>query len=1004
MKIISSLRGKIVSRLTPILVLLNLSVQALAHHPPAPNSRTNPTDQITGTVYDYGGPLPGVSVTVKNTRITTTTDQYGAYTISVSPGDTLIFTYPGYDTVEITYTDQLVIDVELYEAIILEEAVINAGYYNVKDKERTGSISKITSKEIENQPVTNVLAAMQGRMAGVEITQETGVPGGGFDIKIRGQNSLRSDGNSPLYVIDGVPYSSETIGSYLTSSTLFPTLSSPLNSINPDAIESIEVLKDADATAIYGSRGANGVVLITTKKGKAGKTNLMLNTSTGVGWVTRLMDLMDTQQYLAMRAKAFENDGFSEYPANAYDINGTWDQNRYTDWQKELIGGTAQFYSLQGTVSGGSEQTQFLVGGNYKSQTTVFPGDFIYKKGGVNLNLNHKSLDNRFSLIFSGNYNIQNNNQPSTDLTSVSRRLVPNAPALYDENGDLNWENNTWTNPLADLKGKFTSQTNDLTANAMLSYQLFPFLDIKTSIGYTDTRNREDRIAPSTIFNPSFGLGPEYSSLFINRVDRSSWIAEPQISYQTDLGQGELNILLGTTFQQQNSNYLTEYGIGFTSNALIYDLASASTKLIDRSNEFVYKYQAIFGRINYNWKQRYIINLTGRRDGSSRFGPGNQFAYFGAVGAAWVFSNESFLENNSIVSFGKLRGSYGTSGNDQIGDYQFLDTYSNGGTYQGVIGLAPSRLFNPNFKWETNKKFEASLEIGFLKDRIFLTGSFYRNLSSNQLVGIPLPGTTGFITMQANLDATVENTGYEFTLRTLNIKSGSFRWISNINLTIPRNKLLKFPGLENSTYKDQYRIGEPLNIQLLYHYIGIDPETGIYQFEDVNGDGQITFPEDSQTIVDRTPKFYGGFHNQINYKRWSLDFHFQFTKQKSQALIGIGGTMANQYVDLINSWEYPGNNAQYQILTTGSNQEAVVAQSLYANSDASIVDASFIRLKNISISYKLPLDSTKIQCQLYMQAQNLFTITSYKFGDPEFSQTGFLPPLKVITTGIQLTF
>ncbi len=1007
MKKISVFGGRFVPGCTLLLVLMALYSFAPAHPPSSAASLSTEQIQhpITGTVYDIHKPMPGVKVSVKGSSTTTVTDENGFYSIPAEPGDILVFSYPGYETVEVIVGDQLVIDIELYEAIALEEAVINAGYYTVKDKERTGSISKITSKDIEIQPVTNVLATLQGRMAGVEILQETGVPGGGFNIKIRGQSSLREDGNSPLYVVDGVPYSSETTGSYLTSSTLFPSLSSPLNSINPDAIESIEVLKDADATAIYGSRGANGVVLITTKKGKAGKTRVTLNTSTGAGWITRFMNMMNTEEYLRMRALAFQNDGITEYPTNAYDLNGIWDQNRYTNWQKELTGGIAQLYSLQGTLSGGSEQTRFMAGGNYNSQTTVFPGDFIYKKGGVNMSVNHHSADKRFSLVLSGNYNIQNNNQPSTDLTSVSRRLAPNAPALYDENGELNWENNTWTNPLAALNGQFKSRTNDLNGNAVVAYQLFPSLEVKTSVGYTDTRNREERVAPSSIFNPSFGLGPEYSSLYLNQADRSSWIIEPQISYRADWGEGELNVLLGTTFQQQQSNYLTTYGIGFSSNALIHDLASASTKFVDRSNEFIYKYQAFYGRINYNWKQRYVLNLTGRRDGSSRFGPGNQFAYFGAVGAAWIFSNENFLENNSIISFGKLRGSYGTSGNDQIGDYQFLDTYSTGGIYQGIIGLSPSRLFNPNFQWEVNKKLEAALEIGLFKDRIFFTGSYYRHRSSNQLTGMPLPGTTGFTSMQANQDATVQNTGFEFTLRTLNLNKGDFKWTSNLNLTVPRTKLIAFPDLERSAYKDLYRIGESLNIELVYHYTGIDPETGIYQFEDVNGDGQISFPDDRQTVADLSPRFFGGFQNQVIFKRWTLDFLFQFTKQKNRAyMAGNAGTMVNQPSGLLNSWQYPGHDASYQILTTGINQEAVMAQSFYASSDAAIVDASFIRLKNISFSYRLPLEANHIQCQLYIQAQNLFTITPYKYGDPEFGQMGFLPPLKVISTGIQLTF
>jgi TonB-linked SusC/RagA family outer membrane protein len=962
--------------------------------------------QIQGTVTDGINTLPGVTVAIKGQQKTEVSDFDGKFTITASPTDILIFTYVGFKTLTVPVAGRLVINIKMQEdATALQEVKINAGYYSVKESERTGSIAKIKAADIEKQPVTNVLATMQGRMAGVNITQTTGVPGGGYDIQIRGQNSLRTDGNAPLYIIDGVPYSSEAVGSNYTA-TIFPTATSPLNSISPDAVESIEILKDADATAIYGSRGSNGVVLITTKKGKIGKTQASINASTGVGQVTRFMKVMNTQEYLSIRAQAFKNDGYTQYPDWAYDINGTWDQNRYTDWQKELTGGTALITALQGTISGGSEHTQFLLGGNHHSETTVFPGNFKYQKGGVNLNLNHTSVDNKFGLTLSTNYTIQDNNQPSFDFTVDSRRLPPNAPALYNKDGSLNWENGTWVNPLSNLYGVYKSRINDLVANTVLSYKIIPALEAKASFGYSDTQSRETRIAPSTIYNPDYGLGPEYSALFTSNIARRSWTVEPQIAYKTEFAQGELNALIGGTFQQQVSDHLTEYGVGFTSNSLIYDLASASSQKTVLSDQIVYKYQAFFGRLNYNLQKRYLVNLTGRRDGSSRFGTGNQFANFGAVGAVWIFSKENFMNDNRIISFGKLRASYGTSGNDQIGDYQFLNTYtSSGSMYQGIVGLEPSRLYNPDFGWETNRKLEAALEIGFLKDRIFLTAAFYRNRSSNQLVGVPMPGTTGFTAMQANLDATVQNQGYEFTLLTQNFRNDNFKWSTNINLTIPRNELLEFPGLDGSVYKEQYRIGEPLNIKLVYHYSGIDPQTGLYQFEDVNSDGQITFPDDRQTVVDLNPKFFGGLQNQVTYKRWSLDFLFQFVKQKNLAFtMGNAGTMGNQPTRLTDSWQQAGDTAQYQIYTTGANAAAVNTQSQYESSDAAIVDASFIRLKNISLTYDLPLREKGTLCKISLQSQNLFVITPYDDGDPEFGSLGYLPPLRVITAGVQLTF
>ena len=957
--------------------------------------------QISGTITDGVNPLAGVTVSIKGKATTATISDFnGQYTLTASPDDTLVFSFMGFVTVTEPIDGRKILNVQLQEdATQLQEVKINAGYYSVKESERTGSIAKITSKDIEKQPVTNVLAAMQGRMAGVDIIQDSGSPGGSFTIKIRGQNSLRADGNQPLYIIDGVPYSAETIGSIATSGTS-PSLTSPLNSINPSDIESIEVLKDADATAIYGSRGANGVVLITTKKGKAGATTFTLNTSTSFASVTRTPKLMRTQQYLAMRQQAFANDGVIDYPDYAYDVNGTWDANRYTDWQDALIGGTAEINTLQGSVSGGSQRTQYLLSGNYRTETTVFPGDFKYNKGAMHFNMNHASDDDRFKIVFSANYTSQKNNQPAMDLTSVSQTLAPNAPALYDVNGSLNWENSTWNNPLAVLESEFDSRIKDFTVNTVLSYQLLKSLQFKTSFGYSDLNSNESRTQPSTMYNPAYGLGSEFSSLSTNYTSRTSWITEPQLNWSKVIGKGKIEALLGSTLQQQKTERLFLNGFGFTSNNLIHDLASASIKTIDLSDETVYKYQAFFARINYSWDARYILNITGRRDGSSRFGPGKQFATFGAVGAAWLFSNEALLKDNTILSFGKLRTSYGTTGNDQIGDYQFLDTYSSSGiAYQGTIGLQPVRLFNPEFGWETNRKFEVAMETGFLKDRLFLSVAYYLNRSSNQLVGVPLPGITGFSSLNANLDATVQNSGLEFTLRTVNFQRKHFEWTTNFNISASRNKLVSYPGLESSSYATTYVVGEPTTIIKLYRYIGMNPTTGVYQFEDANGDGMLTSIGDRKTIADLSPRFFGGLQNQFKLDRLQLDFLFQFVKQDAfTAMPGVPGMAVNQ----LTSVSVSSNQQPY---TAGANGAVISAYYRYVLSDGAVQDASYVRLKNVSLTYDLPVKiTTGFRCQLYVQGQNVLTFTKFVNGDPEFKFSGYMPPLKVYAAGVKLTF
>lgn len=966
--------------------------------------------QITGTVTDAAGPLPSVTVIVKGTNTSTVTDEKGNFSITANSTDILVFSFLGYTTQEITIGKQTSITVILSEdSTQLKEVTINAGYYKVKDKERTGSIAKITSKDIENQPVSNPLAAMQGRMSGVNITQSTGLPGGAFDIQIRGRNSIRTEGNAPLYIIDGVPYASQSVMTTGLSGGIMPGTTSPLNSINPSDIESIEVLKDADATAIYGSRGANGVVLITTKKGKAGATRFTVGSATTFGEVTRKVNLMNTQQYIAMRDEAFANDGITEFPEWEYDVNGTWDRNRYTDWQDKLIGGTAQINTLQGSVSGGTAKTQFLLSGTQRDETTVFPGSSKYRKGSVHSSITHRSDNEKFSLVFSADYVSANNALPGIDLTSEAYMLPPNAPALYDDEGKLNWENGTFNNPLGYLEAKFSAKTQNLISNAILSYKFNSAWELRTSFGYNDSHISETRTAPSTMYNPSYGLTSANSSLAVSTGARRSWIIEPQLNWNRKWDKLKLSALIGTTFQEQNAEQLSQSGSGFASNSLINNLAAATNRAVQSHILSEYRYNAFFARLNVVWADKYIVNVTGRRDGSSRFGPGNSFANFGAVGGAWVFSNEQLLKDNfTVLSFGKLRASYGITGNDQIGDYQFLDTYSvSTNNYNGIIGMVPTRLYNPQFGWESNRKFEAAIDLGFLHDNVFFSAAYFQNLSSNQLVGVPLPGTTGFPSILANLDATVENSGFELELRTVNLKAKDFNWTTTVNLSVSKNKLVSFPGLEGSTYANSLVVGESLGIVKVYHYTGIDPQTGTYTFEDYNGDGIIN-ASDRQYIADTAPESFGGLANKFNYKSWELDFLFQFVKQQGRnfAYTALApGLMVNQAVEVTSHWPQDGEGAYSQMYTSGLNDDAINAADRFSNSSASISDASFIRLKSIILSWQIPESWNKaFTGKLYLQGQNLLTVTNYKGADPENRSGLYLPPLRQFTLGFQIGF
>lgn len=885
----------------------------------------------------------------------------------------------------------------------IKEIVINAGYYTVKEKERTGSISKVTARDIENQPITNVLSTIQGRMAGVSITQNSGVPGGGFDIQIRGKNSLRTAGNAPLYIIDGVPMGSEMTSPY--SGVVLPGASiNPLNSINPNDIESLEILKDADATAIYGSRGANGVVLITTKKGKSGKLGLSFNTTYGLSQVASKMKMMDTDQYLDMRRQAFANDGITNYPATAYDVNGTWDQNRNTDWVKTLIGNTAASSNSQLSLSGGSETTTFLLSLGHNEQTTAFGKDFKYVSNNIASNISHQSPDKKFQLTISNLFSMQKNNVLRSDITRQAYWLAPNAPDLYHQDGSLNWENNTFANPVAAYNSTYSNESKQFLTNINTQYELFPHVRIKLNSGINYQTFDELALQPNTMYNPSFALGQSSatSRASKNNQDRFSFIIEPQIGWTYKKNQHEFDALVGGTFQREVNKQGTMTGVGFESNIFLENIGAAQTKIISDQIRTEYRYAAVFGRLNYQFKNRYILNITGRRDGSSRFGPNKRFANFGAVGAAWLFSKENMLKDSQWLSFGKLRGSYGSAGSDNIGDYQYLDTYTvSSSIYNATTGLLPSRLYNPDYSWEKTTKLETALELGFFKNRLNLTAAWYRNLSSNQLVGIQLPSMTGFSSVLANLPATVENTGFELEVNARPFKSGAVSWETGINISFPKNKLLSFPGLEGSTYANQYVIGQPTSIIKVYQLEGINPQTGQYQFTDFNGDGKISSPDDNKVIEKIGVQYFGGWNNTFRYKNWDLSVLFQFVKQRNRnynSIMPVPGGMTNQPLEALNVWSAENPNGVYMPYRSGGN----ASHNLFQNSTAAISDASFIRLKNLQLGYRIPLNNSVFKdVKVFFQGQNLVTWTRYFGIDPEFLGMGFLPPLRTYSFGAQ---
>jgi TonB-linked SusC/RagA family outer membrane protein len=719
-----------------------------------------------------------------------------------------------------------------------------------------------------------------------------------------------------------------------------------------------------------------------------------------------------------MRHEALQNDNLA-VGATDYDINGVWDTTRYTDWQKELLGGTSKYQDVQASVSGGTNTVQYLIGGAYHKETTVFPGDFADQKGSMHFSINSISPNQRFKIQLSGNYLVDNNKLPTRDLTQTALQLAPDAPMFYNPDGSLNWAllpngSSTFNNPLSYRISKYQNNTNNLIANSLVSYKIITGLEVKTSFGFTRLQNNEVQTTPMLAVAPPSRPFYQRTTLFGSGLI-NSWILEPQATYNHRFGNGKFQGLVGTTFQEQNSNLQQLTASGFNSDFVMEDIKSATSITPGTTVISNYKYSALFGRLNYNWEDKYILNLTGRRDGSSRFGSENLFHSFWSIAGGWIFSSERFIQTSlPFMSFGKLRTSYGTTGNDQIGDYQFLNRY--GGVsgiqvpYQEVFSIAPQGIPNPYIQWEETKKLQFGLDLGFFKDRILISANYNRNRSSNQLLSYDLPITTGVGSIITNFPATIENTAWEFSVNTDNIHSGNFKWTSNFNLTIPKNKLVAFPNIETSTYNSSLIVGESFTIVKLYHFMGVDPEKGGYVFSD--NKGNLTSipqnPADKTIALNTSPKFYGGLQNTISYKGFELNFLFQFVKQiGTNYAFGFrpGRFNLNQPDYVLSRWRKPGDVTTIQ--RYNSNFDLFSSYTNIMQSDGAWSDASYIRLKNLSMAWQMPQAVVQKlhlkNLRLYTQGQNLLTITNYKGLDPENLSTTSLPMLRVITVGLQIT-
>lgn len=984
---------------------------------------------ISGTVVDEKGePLPGVTIKLKGGNGAWTTDSKGRFMALVMlPDAVLQFSFIGYLTQELHVKDvTAAVTIKMKEDVSQLDQVQILAYGTTSKRLNTGDVTTITAKQIENSPVPNVLQALQDQVPGLFITQNTGMPGGSFTTQIR-PGSTFGTGN-PLYIVDGVTYPANTnlplLSNYVNGTVNGPLRGgSALSYLNPNDIASVTVLKDADATAIYGNRGAYGVIIITTKKGTPGVPNtpeFNANVYSGITVRGTSAPLLNTQQYLMLRNEAFKNDGATP-AASDKDVNGTWPTDRYTDWQKFYTGSNAATTNANLSYMGGNGYTNFRIGGNYVEQKSVQIGTGDDKSGGLNFDINNVTTNKKFSIDLSGNYTTDVNTMIPFDFSGSSGVLsAPNAPPVFLPDGSLNWE--TGSNPAAAINTLSTITTNNLVSTLLLNYKPVTGLTLNTTIGYNLLNGKEFRAKPTSFFAPGTNAATQTNSSN-NLYTTRTWNADANADYTHKLGaKGVADVRVGGTLQDVLSNNSLVTGTNFIADALLYNPAAGAT-VTNTYTQSPSRYIGFFAHANYNWADKYILNLNGRYDGSTKFGPGNQLGAFGSIGAAWIFSEESWFKNHlSFISFGKLRGSIGTVGGDNIANYSYLATYATSTAYLGKSTLLPNGLANPDLNWEHKKEIEGSFTLEFLNGRIGLEGSYYNTRTTHQLITQPLSSVTGFNYFSINSPALIETYGAEARIYTRNIQTKTFSWSTDLSISLPRNKLKAYPGFDNPALTNiNYVIGKPITGIKLYNYAGVNPQTGNYNFTNAAGVTAAFLPivdpvqlnqiTDRTQFIDLNPVYYGALNNRFTYKKFSLAFSFNFRSRMGLNFLGqqmypAGFFNQNTSTIALNRWQKPGDITD--VPKVGQNIYAYLAQNNFIFSTGAYSRATYARLQNANLAYAFSggfIDRLHIHSlSVFARGENLLTISSYKGGlDPENLYAGALPPLRVLTAGLNIT-
>ena len=999
-----------------------ISIQARQVRPPEKTAAVQ-YKVVSGTVLMEGGmPLPRVVIREKQTpKNQTITDSNGRFSLTVAGDESiLVFTYVGYETYQIKAAEiKSSFSVTLKQKMNDLDQIQITAYGTTTKRLNAGNITTITAKDIEKHPVNNVLEALQGKVPGLFIQQVTGQPGGAFNVRMRGSSNFNTGATEPLVIVDGVRYPSGALP--LSGNTLYATANflqggSGLNYLNPNDIERIDVLKDIDATAIYGSSGAYGVILITTKKAKNVSPTFSANVYTGVSVKGKLVPILNTEEYVMLRREAITNDNLQPTAADR-DINGTWPADRYTDWRKELIGNSAATTNANFSYGGGSGNVSYLLGGSIRDVGNIQRHNGSNRDGTVRFSLTSTTADNKLILSLSGNYVSSKNDMVPYDFSGFASVAPPNAPNPFNPDGSINWDNLTANSvgnaTPAEMFRTYDNQTNNLLANFTATYKPTSKITLRSVFAYNNISGRESVGYPSAAFHPATVNVSNSLVGILNQYNTRSITVSPYAEYRTTVAKkGDLTVIFGGEINNQLRNATEIRGNGFASDALIAN-PSLGASVATTNSLADYRSIGMYGIVKFVWNNKYIVDINTRRDGSIKFGPGRRFGNFGSAALAWVFTEEDLLKDLSWLSFGKLRASSGIVGGDAITPFQYLGTYSTiTGTYDGKTGLIPSALANEYLEWEHNFNSEVALELAFFNNRISAEYSYYSNRSSNQLLSRPLSSVTGYSSYVLNSDALIRTSGSEIMLSSNNIKAKHFNWSTTINVSVPKSKILRLPSQANQN--SNYVLNKPVTGKLLYKYNGVNPETGQYNFTNAKGESGDFMTgltqADKTEFIDLSPKYFGGFQNSFSYKQLTLDVAFSFTSRMAQSYLGqqslvfglpeFGGSTI-----WLDRWQKKGDNAKVPKLTsqiTGSLRHWVFQESTGAYEDA-----TYARLQNVSLRYSLSQELVKKlklrSLSLYLQGQNLATISKFGGLDPENLQGSVLPPMRVFTAGFNLT-